>query len=489
MSGADVTLFSTDTWTDRIKLSEWTTGGGEAYTVTEPATGDELGRIGTASVDDVTRAVDAAVEAQKEWAKAGYMARAAVLRKAGDLWSEHAEEIHGWLVREAGSIPPKAEFETFTAAQECYEAAALASHPYGELLHSAQPRLSMARRLPVGVVGVIAPFNVPIVLAIRAVAPALALGNAVVLKPDLRTVISGGVTLAGIFEAAGLPPGLLTVLPGGVDVGEAIVVEPRLRVIAFTGSTRAGRAVGALAGQHLKRAHLELGGNSAYIVLGDADVDKAASAGAMGSFFHSGQVCMAASRHLVSADIVEAYTASLAGRADHLPVGNPATDQVALGPIIDASQRDKVHGIVTSSVDGGATLAAGGTYDRLFYRPTVLSDLTTDSPAYTEEIFGPVAPIISFDGVDELIELATGSDYGLSVGIIGRDLGKAMEIADRIPSGLVHINDQTINDEATIPFGGVGASGVGRQGGLANLEAFTETQWLTLRATPPDYPF
>jgi benzaldehyde dehydrogenase (NAD) len=484
-----VSLLSTETWTDRIKLRDWASGGGDGFTVTEPATGDELGRIGTASVDDVTAAVDAAVEAQREWAKAGYLARAAVLRRAGDLWSEHAEEIHGWLIREAGSIPPKAEFETFTAAQECYEAAALASHPYGELLHSAQPRLSMARRLPVGVVGVIAPFNVPIVLAIRAVAPALALGNAVVLKPDLRTAVSGGVALAEIFTTAGLPPGLLTVLPGGADVGEAIVVEPRVRVIAFTGSTRAGRAVGALAGQHLKRAHLELGGNSAYIVLGDADVEAAASAGAMGSFFHSGQVCMAASRHLVSADIAEAYVASLAGRADHLPVGNPATEQVALGPIIDAGQRDKIHGIVTSSVDAGATLAAGGTYDNLFYRPTVLTDLSVDSPAYTEEIFGPVAPIMTFDNVDDVIELATGSEYGLSVGIIGRDLGKAMEIADRIPSGLVHINDQTINDEATIPFGGVGASGVGRQGGLANLEAFTETQWLTLRATPPDYPF
>jgi benzaldehyde dehydrogenase (NAD) len=484
-----VSLLSTETWTDRIKLRDWAPGGGATFTVTEPATGDDLGRIGTASVDDVTAAVDAAVEAQREWARAGYMARAAVLRKAGDLWTEHAEEIHGWLVREAGSIPPKAEFETFTAAQECYEAAALASHPYGELLHSAQPRLSMARRLPVGVVGVIAPFNVPIVLAIRAVAPALALGNAVVLKPDLRTAVSGGVVLAQIFEAAGLPAGLLTVLPGGADVGEAVVVEPRVRVIAFTGSTRAGRAVGALAGQHLKRAHLELGGNSAYIVLGDADVDKAASAGAMGSFFHSGQVCMAASRHLVSADIAEAYVASLAGRADHLPVGNPNTDQVALGPIIDAGQRDKIHGIVTSSVDAGATLAAGGSYDKLFYRPTVLTDLSLDSPAYTEEIFGPVAPIMTFDSIDDLIELATGSDYGLSVGIISRDLGKAMEIADRIPSGLVHINDQTINDEATIPFGGVGASGVGRQGGLANLEAFTETQWLTMRATPPDYPF
>jgi benzaldehyde dehydrogenase (NAD) len=484
-----MTLLSTDSWTDRIKLTQWQAGGGQGYGVTEPATGDELGRIGTASVEDVTRAADVASQAQREWAKAGYLARAAVLRKAGDLWLEHAAEIHDWLVREAGSIVPKAEFETFTAAQECYEAAALASHPYGELLHSAQPRLSMARRLPVGVVGVIAPFNVPIVLAIRAVAPALALGNAVILKPDLRTSVSGGVALAQVFEAAGLPPGLLTVLPGGVDVGEALVVEPRVRVIAFTGSTRAGRAVGALAGQHLKRAHLELGGNSAYIVLPDADPDKAASVGAFGSFFHSGQVCMAASRHLVHADVVDAYVASLAGRAEHLPVGNPHTEQVALGPIIDANQRDKVHGIVTTSVDAGATLAAGGTYDRLFYRPTVLTDLTVDSPAYSEEIFGPVAPVITFTDVDELVDLAAGTDYGLSLGIIGHDLGKAMEIAERVPSGLVHINDQTINDEATIPFGGIGASGVGRQGGLANLDAFTETQWLTLRATPPDYPF
>jgi benzaldehyde dehydrogenase (NAD) len=484
-----MSLLSTDLWTDHIKLADWQPGGGAGHVVLEPATGETLGRIGTASAQDVTSAVDVAAAAQRAWAQAPYLERAAVLRKAGDLWAEHAAEIHDWLIREAGSIPPKAEFETFTAAQECYEAAALVSHPYGELLRSAQPRLSMARRLPVGVVGVIAPFNVPIVLAIRAVAPALALGNAVVLKPDVRTAVSGGVALAQIFEAAGLPAGLLTVLPGGVDVGEALVIEPRVRVIAFTGSTRAGRAVGALAGQHLKRAHLELGGNSAYVVLADADPDQAASAGAMGSFFHSGQVCMAASRHLVHVDIAEAYIASLAGRADHLPVGNPATEQVALGPIIDASQRDKIHAVVTASVDAGATLAAGGTYERLFYRPTVLTEVSIDSPAYTEEIFGPVAPVVTFHDVDELVALASGTDYGLSLGIIGRDLGQAMEIAERVPSGLVHINDQTINDEATIPFGGVGASGVGRQGGLANLDAFTETQWMTLRATPPDYPF
>ena len=219
------------------------------------------------------------------------------------------------------------------------------------------PRLSLARRLPVGVVGVIAPFNVPTILSIRAVAPALALGNAVVLKPDPRTAVSGGAVLAEIFAQAGLPDGLLHVLPGGADVGEALVTEPAVRVIAFTGSTKAGRAVGALAAQHLKRVHLELGGNSALIVLDDVDVEAASSVGAWGSFAHQGQVCMAAGRHLVESSIADDYVSALAARADKLPVGDPVSGQVALGPIIDAGQRDKIHGMVTGSVAAGARLA------------------------------------------------------------------------------------------------------------------------------------
>jgi benzaldehyde dehydrogenase (NAD) len=348
----------------------------------------------------------------------------------------------------------------------------------------------MARRLPVGVVGVIAPFNVPTILSIRAVAPALALGNAVLLKPDPRTAVSGGALLAEIFAEAGLPDGLLHVLPGGADIGEALVVEPAVRVIAFTGSTKAGRAVGALAAQHLKRVHLELGGNSALLVLDDVDVEAASSVGAWGSFAHQGQVCMAASRHLVESSIADDYVSALAARADKLPVGDPVSGQVALGPIIDAGQRDKIHAMVTGSVAAGARLAAGGTYESLFYRPTVLADVPLDSAAYTEEIFGPVAPVVTFNSVDEAIRLATDSPYGLSVGILTRDVMRGLEIAEQIPSGLVHINDQTINDEATIPFGGVGDSGTGtRQGGPhANLEAFTDTQWLTIRGSLPQYP-
>jgi benzaldehyde dehydrogenase (NAD) len=302
--------------------------------------------------------------------------------------------------------------------------------------------------------------------------------------------VSGGALLAEIFAQAGLPDGLLHVLPGGAEVGEALVVEPAVRVIAFTGSTAAGRAVGALAAKHLKRVHLELGGNSALLVLDDVDVEAASSVGAWGSFAHQGQVCMATGRHLVQSSIADSYVSALATRADKLPVGDPVSGQVALGPVIDAGQRDKIHELVTSSVAAGARLAAGGTYDNLFYRPTVLADMPLDSAAYSTEIFGPVAPVVTFDSVDDAIRLANDTPYGLSLGILTRDVMRGLEIAEQIPSGLIHINDQTINDEANIPFGGVGDSGTGvRHGGAqANLEAFTDTQWVTVRGGLPQYP-
>jgi len=323
------------------------------------------------------------------------------------------------------------------------------------------------------------------------VAPALALGNAVILKPDPRTAICGGAVFAEIFAAAGVPEGAFQVLPGGADVGEALITAPETRVIAFTGSTKAGRAVGALAGQTLTRAHLELGGNSALIVLPDVDVEKATSVGAWGTFLHSGQICMATSRHLVHESIADEYAAGLAARVEKLPVGDPYRDQVALGPLIDAGQRDRVHDLVTSSVSGGAELLTGGSFDGLLYRPTVLNHVPVQAPAHQQEIFGPVAPVTSFSSVDEVVALAADSEYGLSLGILTGDVYAGLQLAERIPSGLVHINDQTVNDEAVAPFGGVGASGTGsRHGGpAANIEAFTETQWVTLRGDLPAYPF
>ncbi|GAA1789952.1 benzaldehyde dehydrogenase [Planosporangium flavigriseum] len=484
-------LLDDGTWQGKIWTGSWTEATGGTYTAVEPATGESLGEVGRATPADVSAAADRAVAAQRAWAALPYAERARVLRRAGQLMEEHADEIKGWLARESGAIGPFGDFQVHTSAAECYEASALPSHPYGELLRTGAPRLSFARRVPAGVVGVIAPFNVPTILAIRAVAPALALGNAVILKPDPRTAISGGAMFARVFEEAGLPAGVLQVLPGGADVGEALVVEPAVRIIAFTGSTRAGRAVGALAGQHLKRAHLELGGNSALIVLPDVDVAKAASVGAFGTFSHQGQICMATSRHLVHSSIAEEYTRILTEKVEKLPVGDPYREQVALGPLIDAGQRDRVHGLVTASVDAGATVRTGGTFEGLFYRPTVLGDVPVDAPAYREEIFGPVAPVTPFSSLDEVAELAAGTEYGLSLGILTRDVYKGLELAERIPSGLVHINDQTINDEAVAPFGGVGASGTGsRHGGpQANIEAFTETQWVTVRGDLPAYPF
>jgi benzaldehyde dehydrogenase (NAD) len=478
------------TWHAAVYSDGWVKAAGEAA-VTAPATGAEIGRIGIADAHDIARAARRAAEAQRAWAARPYPERAAVLRRAGQLWEEHAAEVGDWLVREAGSIPPKAGVETETAAQECYEAAALASHAIGEIIPSAQPRLSLVRRLPVGVVGVISPFNFPLILAIRSVAPALALGNAVVLKPDPRTAVSGGVSIARIFEEAGLPEGVLHVLPGGAEAGEALVTDPHVRTISFTGSTAAGKRVGEVAARHLKRAHLELGGNSALIVLADADLDLAASAGAWGSFLHQGQICMTTGRHLVHEDVLEPYLVRLAEKADHLPVGNPATEQVALGPIIDASQRDKIHALVQASVESGARLVAGGTYDQLFYRPTVLADVTPTTPAYAQEVFGPVAPVISFGDVADAVELARDTEYGLSLGILGKDVMAALALAEQIPSGIVHINDQTVGDEAVAPFGGVRASGTGSRfgGSTANLEAFTEVQWLTMQGTIQQYPF
>ena len=477
-------------WQSNVLVGEWRAGGAGDAPVIEPATGQELARSGSASLGVVARAAEVAAAAQREWAALPFTERAAILRRAGQIFLEEAEEISDWIVRESGGIGPKAGLEIHVGSEECFEAAALASHPTGEILRSEMPRLSFSRRVPAGVVGVIAPFNFPLILSIRSVAPALALGNAVILKPDPRTAVCGGVALARVFQEAGVPAGVLSMLPGGADVGEALVADPHVRVIAFTGSTAAGRSVGALAGQHLKRVHLELGGNSALIVMDDVDLEKAVSVGAFGSFMHQGQICMTTGRHIVDAKIANDYASLLAEHANHAPVGDPKSGQVALGPLIDAKQRDRVHSMVTDTVAAGATLLAGGTYEELFYRPTVLSNVPTTSPAYCEEVFGPVAPVVSYSSLDEAVALASASPYGLSLGILSRDGLRALEMASRIPTGAIHINDQTVGDEAVIPFGGTGSSGNGsRMGGLANLDAYTETQWVTAQSELPIYPF
>jgi benzaldehyde dehydrogenase (NAD) len=478
-------------WSKKIFTGDWEAADGGTIAVVEPATGLTIGNVGEASPADLDRSVARAREAQAQWAQVSYIERAGVLRRAATLWTQHSAEVHNWLIREAGGVRLKAEYEVYGAVQECLEASELPTHALGEVLPTDRALLSMSRRTPVGVVGVISPFNMPLKLAIRSVAPALALGNAVILKPDPRTPVSGGVVLARVFEEAGLPAGLLHVLPGGGELGAAMVAHPNIKAVSFTGSTQAGRAVGEMAARHFTRAHLELGGNNAMIVLPDADLDNGINALAYGSFFNQGQGCMIIGRHLVHESIYDDYVSRLVTKAETLTIGNPIDDDVSLGPMIDAKQRDRVHALVNDSITAGAKLLTGGTYEGLFYRPTVLADAGPGIPAYDQEVFGPVACVTRFSTLDEAVELASDTEYGLALGIFTADVATGLALAERIPTGTAHINDQTLRDDAHVPFGGMRDSGNSSRFGTAaaNIEAYTDTRWVTVRSTPPAYPF
>jgi benzaldehyde dehydrogenase (NAD) len=475
-------------WLDGF-LSDWQPGTGEVREVREPATGRPLLSLAQSTVPDVRRAAAAAAAAQPAWAETSYLERAAILRRAADIYEAHRAEFGSWTQRETGAHRNKMHHEQNFTAQELLNASTLPSQPIGSLLPSAQPgRLSMARRVPVGVIGAITPWNSPSVLGMRVVGPALALGNAVVLKPDPQTPVCGAAVFAAIFAEAGLPDGLLQIVLGDAEAGEALVTDPNVNLVSFTGSTEVGRRVGSLAGGLLKKVSLELGGNNAFVICDDADLDAAASAGAYSSFQFQGQVCFAVGRHIVHHSVADRYVDLLTEKAKRLRLGDPYRDEVDLGPIVNEQQLARVDGIVQRSVAGGARLAEGGTHEGLFYRPTVLADVTTDLPAWTDEIFGPVAPIVTFDSDDEAIELANSSEYGLAAGVYSRSISRGLAIANRIKAGMVHVNDQTINDEAIIPFGGMGMSGNGgRFGGEANYEAFTEWQWVTVRDEPKSF--
>lgn len=479
-------------WQGRIFSSGWVPGRAGTGQATEPATGEALAEFGLADAADVADASAAAAKTQPEWAATLPTERAGVMRRAAGILEDNRAEFEQWLTREGGAVPGKAEFEVNLVLNELWEASSLPTQPVGHLLPSSeQGRESTARRLPLGVVGVISPWNFPMVLSLRAVAPALALGNAVVLKPDTQTAIVGGLLLARLFEEAGLPSGALHVLPGsGAEAGAALTSDPNIAMISFTGSTEVGRQVGAEAGRTLKRVSLELGGNNALIVLDDADLEAASSAGAWGSFLHQGQVCMTAGRHIVEESVADEYIDRLAKRAANLPVGNPFTDQVALGPLINERQAANVERIVNDTVAAGAQLRAGGKRDGRFFEPTVLSGVTSSMPAFREEIFGPVAPVIVVRDQDEALAVANDTEYGLVAAVQTGSTDRGAAMAAGLHTGMVHINDQTLNNDAFAPFGGVGASGNGtRFGSQSSLDEFTTWQWVTSRQQAHPFPF
>lgn len=459
--------------------------------VTEKATGKVLFEAGTAAPVDVEQAARSAAAAQPAWAATLPQERAAILYRAADILQAHADEITGWVQRETGGTAMKAGFEIFNGSTELRQAAALCLMADGHTLPSTVPgRTNFARRVPLGVIGIITPWNFPMLLAMRALAPALALGNAVVFKPDVNTPVTGGVLLARIFEEAGVPADVLHVLPGDGEAGAAVVEAPEVRMVSFTGSTAVGRLVGQTAGRLLKKVQLELGGNNAFIVFDDADVDAAAQAGSWGAFFHQGQVCMAASRHLVHRSVADRYLDALVAEASRLKVGDPTDPAVQIGPVINARQLSKVEQIVGDTVAAGARALVGGTSDAPFYQPTVLADVGPQMPAFTQEIFGPVAPVTVFDTDEEAVELANLTEYGLTAGIYTASTARGMAVANQLKTGMVHIGDQTINDEPHIPLGGTGASGTGgRFGGVANIEEFTEWRWFTVQDQKTALPY
>ena len=472
-------------------VETWEPGSGEPIEDREPATGRLIATVRGSTTDDVARAAAAAKAAQPAWAETSYQERARILRKAADIYEANRTEFGTWTMRETGASHSKMHHESNFAWGEMLAAATIPWQPYGQLVPTTvKGRLSMIRRIPVGVVGAITPWNSPSVLGMRVVGPALALGNAVVLKPDPQTPVIGGAMFEAVFREAGLPEGVLQIVVGGADVGEALVTDPNVNLVSFTGSTEAGRRVGELAGSRLKKVSLELGGNNAFIVLDDADLAAATAAGAFSAFQFQGQVCFAAGRHIVHESVASDYVDALRDKAQHLRMGDPYREDVQLGPIVNEKQVKRVDDIVRRSVDGGARLVIGGSHEGLFYQPTVLADVTQDLPAWTDEIFGPVAPVTTFRTDDEALALANATEYGLVGAVYSRSMSRGLGLAQRIRAGMVHVNDGTLNDEATIPFGGTGMSGNGaRYGGEANLDNFTEWQWVTVRDEPPTFPF
>ncbi|WP_435127075.1 aldehyde dehydrogenase family protein [Halobaculum sp. D14] len=492
--------FSIDAdWNALYVDGEWTeSAGDETIAVEDPSTREVVAEVPAAVEADVDAAYEAAAAAQDEWGSAPPARREEAAQAFLDALEEHKDEVLELLEYEAGGGPAYGETSIHIASDQAAEATTLPRRMKGEHAPSNIPgKEHIVQREPAGVVTVISPWNFPLNLSMRAVAPAIAAGNPVVLKPSTNTPITGGLLFAKLVEDAGLPDGVLNVVTGrGSEIGDRVAGHPESDVVAFTGSTPVGRRVAATAAENLAQPAMELGGNNAHVVTGDADVDAAIDSAVFGSFVHQGQVCISINRHLVHESIYDEYVDKLVERAESLPVGTAHDPSTVVGPIIDESQRDEMLQYVEETVDAGATLETGGhtvdldgVDDSLVVAPTVLSDVTNDMSAACFEHFGPIAPVIPFSDVDEAVELANDTEYGLSGSVHAGDVGAGKRIADRMETGHVHVNDQPINDEAHVPFGGIGASGMGGYNSDAFLREVTKTKWISLQHEDRDYPF
>jgi aldehyde dehydrogenase (NAD+) len=471
---------------------EWRKGSGSWDIIDfNPYDGEKLASITIATADELDQAYRAAAAAQKEWAATTPYARRAVLEKALRLLEDRESEITEAIIAELGGTRLKAGFELHLAREFLRESIQLALSPEGKILPSpTDGKENRLYRLPVGVVGVISPFNFPFLLAIKSVAPALALGNGVVLKPHQDTPVVGGSLIAKIFEDAGLPGGLLNVVITDIaEIGDAFLEHPIPKVISFTGSDKVGRHVATVCAAHFKRSVLELGGNSALVVLDDADVDYAVDAAVFSRYVHQGQVCMAANRVLVDRSLQAEFTEKFVAKVKSLKAGDPRDPETVLGPVINSSQADAISGTVEQAIAAGATALVHGTTTDNLVEPTVLTDVPADSPILHQEIFGPVALLIPFNGEEEAVRIVNNTPYGLSGAVHTADIERGVAFAQQIDTGMFHVNDGTVHDEPLVPFGGEKHSGIGRLNGETTLEAFTTLKWISVQRGRSAFPF
>jgi len=471
----------------------WTdAGSGNSYAQTFPYTGEPVGLAAAAGRPDAHAAVDAAQAAFPEWSRSTPGMRRGILLKAADLLSARGEEIAQIVTEETGGVFGWGMFNVALASGMLREAAAQAYGLLGEVIPSDVPgKLAMGVRQPAGVVVAIAPWNAPVILSTRAVAMPLAYGNTVVLKAS-EVCPRTHAAVVHALEEAGLPPGVINLITNhpadAAEVVDELIAHRATRRINFTGSTKLGRIIAQTAGAHLKRTLLELGGKAPMVVLGDADLDRAAAAASFGAFFHQGQICMSTERIVVDRSVADSLAQKLAARASALTVGDPREPTTHIGPLINPAAMERVTGLVQDAVAKGARALSGGEADGPCFPPTVLAGVTPEMRVYSEESFGPLAAVVAVDGPDDAVRVANDTDYGLSAAVFSENVPAALELAQRIESGICHVNDTTVQDEPQMPFGGVKASGWGRFGGRSALEEFTELRWITVQNLPRRYP-
>ncbi|WP_078392575.1 aldehyde dehydrogenase family protein [Shouchella patagoniensis] len=472
---------------------EWIKGGSNrTYEITNPYDNSVLTTVSIASTEQTEQAFAAAKQAQKQWAKTSADERKAVLERASAYLETNRDEIVQVLSKETGGTQVKAAVEFGLALEVLHEAYHIvhAIDEVKEVPGHIEGKRNEIHRLPLGVISSITPFNFPFNLSMRTIAPAIALGNSVVHKPDIQVGMSGGVIIAKAFEHAGLPEGVLNMLLTDIEeIGDLMLTNPDSQLISFTGSTAVGRQIGAIAGRELKRVSLELGGNSPFIVLADANVDHAVDAAIFGKFIHQGQICMIINRMIVHESLHDVFVDKFVEKAKALPVGDPADPKTVIGPLVNEHQLEKALKMIEKAKEAGASVALEGKRIGNALSPYVFTEALNDSELAQTELFAPIATIIKASSDEEAVALANETDHGLSSAIFSTDTEKATELALSIDAGMTHINDQTVNDAPNIPFGGIKASGLGRFGNPWIVDEFTTMKWVSVQSKQRNYPF